>query len=74
MGLRFLNRSTLSLFLAANVLTGQTRSGDCLMVRRWADSKDDVRLEEHMAFVVANRLQTDFKGLLQATVHVRHYD
>jgi len=73
-GLRFLNRSTLSLFLTADVLTGQTRSGAYMMVRRWADCKDDVRLDEHMGFLVANRLQADFSGLLQVTVFIRHFD
>lgn len=73
-GLRFFSRRILPLFLRADVLTGEKRSFTHLMARRWAYVGGDVRLDEHMAFVVADRMQTDFKGLLEATVFVRHYD
>jgi hypothetical protein len=73
-GLHFLDRTALPLFLNAKVLTGERRSRTYLMTRTWADTGGDVHLDEHMAFVVANRLQVDFRKLLQATVFVRHYD
>lgn len=73
-GLRFFSHTVLPLFLKADVLTGEKRSFTHLMARRWAYVGGDVRLDEHMAFVVADRMQTDFKGLLEATVFVRRYD
>lgn len=73
-GLRFHDRTTLRLFLRSGVLTGNKALGAYVMARAWAGVADDVRLDEHMAFVVANRLQADFGGLLQVTVFIRHFD
>jgi hypothetical protein len=73
-GLRFHDSTTLRLFLRSGVLTGQKAFGAYLMTRAWAGVSDDVRLDEHMTFVVANRLQADFSGLLEVTVFIRHFD
>lgn len=67
-GLRFLADGTLSTFERCDALIRMTALQMRRLVRWRASAQGDALLEDHLAFGVANHLETDFEGLFQAPV------